>query len=175
MDIVFDIDGTLANASHRLHHITPDPNIAYEQPFRKDWDAFLSDDAVAKDAPIEQTWRLLEAMLYEGHRVIFITGRPEAQREVTYNWLMTQYCPVRVYAWHYWMKQTSYQGKVVGPIIYMRKDGDRRPSHIVKGELLEQARMDGFDPKLAFEDRKDDTAMWRAKGLLCCQVAEGNY
>lgn len=59
--------------------------------------------------------------------------------------------------------------------LYMRKAQDRRPSHVIKGELLEQAREEGYDPQLVFEDRKDDTAMWRAKGILCCQVAEGNY
>ena len=35
--------------------------------------------------------------------------------------------------------------------------------------------MDGYDPRLVFEDRKEDTAMWRDEGLLCCQVAEGDY
>lgn len=28
---------------------------------------------------------------------------------------------------------------------------------------------------VVFEDRNDDTAMWRRNGLLCCQVADGNY
>ena len=178
MDVVWDIDGTLANASHRLHHIIPDPNAVYEQPFKKDWDAFLSDEAVAGDAPIEQTFHLLTSMLEnsQDYRVIFITGRPEAQRQVTYDWLRGgPTCPVRRYSWNAWERKGEIQGKTCGPIIYMRSDGDRRLSHIVKGELLEKARMDGFDPKLVFEDRKDDTAMWRSKGLLCCQVAEGNY
>ena len=146
----------------------------YEKPFKKDWDSFLSDDLVAQDAPIEQTWELLYSLLRQHHRVIFITGRPEAQREVTYNWLNTSTCPVRLYAWHHW-EERSRSGGIHGPIIYMRKNGDRRLSHIVKGELLERARMDGFDPKIAFEDRIEDTKMWREKGLLCCQVAEGNY
>jgi hypothetical protein len=61
------------------------------------------------------------------------------------------------------------------PPIFMRLIGDRRPSHVVKREGLLQARAEGFDPKLVFEDRKDDADMWRAEGLLCCQVAEGDY
>ena len=176
MDIVFDIDGTLAIAKHRLHHIISDPNAIYEQPFKKDWDMFLSDELVAKDEPIEQTWALLLSLMHQGHRVIFITGRPEAQREVTYNWLYDKElsCPVRLNCGYYW-QILARGGKIEGPVIYMRKNGDRRLSHIVKGELLEQARQDGFDPKLAFEDRIEDTKMWREKGLMCCQVAEGNY
>jgi hypothetical protein len=178
MDIVFDVDGTLANAKHRLHHIIEDPNVIYEQPFKKDWDQFLSDELVAKDTPIEQMFYLLMTMLEapQDYRVIFITGRPEAQRQVTYDWLRGgPECHARRFTWNAWERQTAYQGKHCGPILYMRSNGDRRLSHIVKGELLEKARMDGFDPKLAFEDRIEDTAMWREKGLLCCQVAEGNY
>jgi hypothetical protein len=176
MDVVFDIDGTLANAKHRLHHIIPDPNAIYEQPFKKDWDKFLSDELVAKDEPIEQMWDTLYALMQDGHRVIFITGRPEAQRKVTYNWLYdeTMNCPIRAHCSAYWKLRAQRNG-TPGPVIYMRKKGDRRLSHIVKGELLDQARWDGFNPKLAFEDRIEDTKMWREKGLLCCQVAEGNY
>ncbi len=166
-DVVFDIDGTLANAQHRLHHIVPDPNKLYEQPFKKDWDSFLSDEAVAKDEPIEQAWELLFCLTEMGNRIIFITGRPEAQREVTWKWLTDDTCEHRQLTSRF--LDTTYAR------LYMRRNGDRRLSHIVKGELLEKARMDGFDPKIAFEDRKEDTAMWRSKGLLCCQVAEGNY
>ena len=52
---------------------------------------------------------------------------------------------------------------------------DGRKSPAVKREGLIEALKDGYDPMLVFEDRKEDTAMWRAEGLLCCQVAEGNY
>lgn len=48
MDIVFDIDGTLANASHRMPYIT-NPN----EP--KNWDAFF--DGVVDDEPIPEAWR----------------------------------------------------------------------------------------------------------------------
>lgn len=175
MDVVFDIDGTLANASHRLHHVVKDPNRVYESPFRKDWDSFLSDELVAKDAPIEPTWEILTSLLATGNRVIFITGRPEDQRQITYDWLYTQHCSVRALAHFHWRQRQKSGGSGGSPIIYMRKSGDRRLSHIVKGELLESARMDGFKPKIVFEDRIEDTKMWREKGLICCQVAEGNY
>lgn len=162
LDIIFDIDGTLANAEHRLHFIK-DPDKA------KDWENFLSDEQVANDTPIPQTWSVLEQMLRSHHRVIFITGRPNAQRETTINWLMNKDCLTRVGCWAHW--HINHQQ----PKIFMRSDGDRRPSSVVKRELLDIARYEGYDPKLVFEDRMDDTAMWREAGLLCCQVAEGNY
>lgn len=169
MDVIFDIDGTLADASHRLHHIMPDPNAAYETPFKKDWDKFLSDELVAKDAPIPATWATLTALVRDHARILFITGRPEAQRQITYDWLTKIDCTHRAVAAWTWQNSNNK------PVLYMRKDGDRRPSHIVKEEALHRARMDTFDPTLVFEDRKDDTAMWRRNGLLCCQVAVGDY
>lgn len=162
MDIVFDIDGTLANAEHRLHFIK-DPDKA------KDWENFLSDEQVAGDSAIPEIWEILYFMLAAGHRVIFITGRPEKQRQVTHDWLKNTECGIRNPA------ARVMHIRRQGPIIYMRRDGDRRPSHVVKGELLERARKDGFHPVMAFEDRKDDAAMWREKGLRCLQVAEGDY
>lgn len=124
---------------------------------------------MAGDSPIPETWEILYGMLKTGHRVIFITGRPEPQRQTTYDWLCNAECEYRRWA------ADMMRYRRLGPIIYMRRDGDRRPSHVVKGELLEQARKDGFRPVMAFEDRKDDAAMWREKGLLCLQVAEGDY
>ena len=157
MDVIFDLDGTLANAGHRLHFIEKEP---------KDWDAFLSDDQMALDTPIEPIWKTLSALVNDGNRIAFVTGRPERQREATSKWLC------------------DYAGAFSGAHsvlfmitirLYMRQDNDRRPSHIVKEEGLMRARADGFNPTLVFEDRKLDTEMWRRNGLICCQVAEGNY
>lgn len=171
MDAIFDIDGTLANATHRLHHIMPDPNKIYELPFKKDWETFLSDEMVAQDTAIPEVWQILTSLCYEPrNRILFITGRPEAQRQTTWNWLMDQSCEHRAEIAFMWQREHRRS-----PLLYMRKDGDRRPSPIVKEELLMRARSDGYNPVMAFEDRKEDTAMWRRNGLLCLQVAEGDY
>ena len=162
MDVFYDIDGTLAKAGHRLHFIEKEP---------KDWDAFLSDDQMAMDTAIPETWEILTGLLGDRHaRIIFITGRPEKQRQATVMWLLTDGCKYRRRAFTYW--DNRLPGR---PALYMRQDNDRRPSHIVKEEGLMRARADGFNPTLVFEDRKLDAEMWRRNGLLCCQVAEGNY
>lgn len=174
MDVIFDIDGTLANAEHRLHHIK-DPTYWRGVPPRPDWDTFLSDELVGLDDAIPQTWAILEAFLNNpGVRLIFITGRKESTRQMTVSWFSDKDCPHRAGSAWYWEERQG-SGGIVGPVIYMRKNGDRRPSSTVKRELLNQARADGYNPTLVFEDRADDTAMWRSEGLLCCQVAEGNY
>ena len=171
VDIIFDIDGTLANAAHRLHFIK-DPKFWIDEGMggeRPDWGSFLSDEQVAGDTPIPETWHILPPMLALGNRVMFITGRPERQRYTTWKWLMNATCDVR---------RTAAVHMIAKPEHYMlmRADGDRRPSYVVKRELLHEAQSRyNFDPKMVFEDRKDDTAMWRDEGLLCLQVAEGSY
>lgn len=176
MDIIFDIDGTLADASHRLHHITPRPQgvslfneETWPSSFKKNWDAFLHPDAVAKDAPIIPIWEILYSLLDAGNRILFITGRSDALRQTTAAWLTNQECVIRR------RLGTLLERQAIDLQIFMRKDGDRRPSHQTKEEGLFQARLDGFDPKLVFEDRDDDTEMWRRNGLVCCQVAKGDY
>lgn len=141
MDVVFDIDGTLANAEHRLHHIRDMAHWVGVPP-KPNWDEFLKDELVAKDAPVPETWQLLTTMLEQpqDYRVIFITGRRESTREMTYEWLRNQpNCKVRVYAWYAWEQLPEVRRKPLGPIIYMRPDGDRRPSAEVKRDLLKRA------------------------------------
>lgn len=53
--VIFDIDGTLANAEHRVHHLQKEP---------KDWDAFFA--GCTQDTPIEPVMELV--------RLFFVTG-----------------------------------------------------------------------------------------------------
>ncbi len=103
-----------------------------------------------------------------GHFIIFITGRRESERAMTMNWLMDGTCAPR--AWFY--EFCKSRGV---PRLYMRKNGDRRPSELTKRENLQRAHQDGYDLKLVFEDRASDTTMWRMEGLICCQVADGHF
>jgi hypothetical protein len=57
----------------------------------------------------------------------------------------------------------------------MRADRDRRADDVVKRELLARMRADAFEPQLAIDDRRRVVEMWRAEGLICAQVAEGDF
>lgn len=75
MIVVFDIDGVLADATHRQHHLAGKP---------KDWDAFFAE--VDGDPVIEAgRARLLEESMR--HVVVLMSGRPERCREDTEAWL----------------------------------------------------------------------------------------
>jgi hypothetical protein len=161
MDIVVDIDGTLADLTHRLHHIQG----------KKDWNAFF--DACGDDKPITKVIRMVHTLRTgrpgpgRGVRLIFCSGRPERTRETTTTWLADQYFPVRV---------PGFEKQTVGIFpLYMRADGDFREDSIVKRELLMAIRAAGYHPELAIDDRKRVVDMWRSEGLLCAQVAEGEF
>lgn len=148
MDIIFDIDGTVADASHRLPYIT-NP----EEP--KNWDAFFR--ATFEDKPILPMIQLIKDLKSQGNRILFMTGRPEKTRAATHRWF------------------AQHLGDNVPYLLFTRLSGDRRSSAEVKRDQLHAARGVAFDPKIVFEDRKEDTKMWREEGLICCQVAEGDF
>lgn len=72
-NIIFDIDGTLADPKDRLHFLE-----------KKDWNSFY--DACLDDAPIHHVIYLLQE-LKKNHRIIILTGRPERIRDKTLQWL----------------------------------------------------------------------------------------
>ena len=75
MIAVFDIDGVLADATHRQHHLAARP---------KDWDAFFGE--VGADPVIEAgVRRYLEEATR--HEVVLMSGRPERTRRDTREWL----------------------------------------------------------------------------------------
>ena len=54
------------------------------------------------------------------------------------------------------------------------KEDDYRDDVIVKQELLTQIRK-VWNPILVFDDRQRVVDMWRSEGLICCQVARGDF
>lgn len=148
---IFDIDGTLASAEHRLHHITGE---------KKDWSAFF--DACDQDTPIPHMVNLFRAIwIGTDSIVLFCTGRSDDVKAKTVHWLNEQLLPPG---------HEFDSGDV-----YMRKAGDHRADTVVKAELLDQIRADGYEPVMVFEDRKQCVDLWRSRGIPCCQVAPGDF
>ena len=150
---LFDIDGTLANNEHRAHHLKKEP---------KDWAAFFA--GCHLDPPhrhIVQLARTLQAM----SEIVFVTGRSEDERAATEPWLE---------------RQGLWVGLRPPPLrrgerLYMRAAGDHRPDTVVKMELLQMLRNDGWVPIMAFDDRNSVVEAWRAAGVPCAQVAPGDF
>lgn len=106
---IFDIDGVVADISHRLHHMR-----------EKNYEKFYSDEELAKDEEIAAGINLANRLFESDNSfVMFMTGRPLSTEKVTWKWLNDH-------------KVKHAQ------MVFFRTDGDYRPSPIVKAEGVEQ-------------------------------------
>ena len=143
----FDLDGTLADGDHRLHHIKKDP---------KDWATYFA--ACWADKPIAHNIAILRALSMH-YDVFILTGRSDEVREMTMAWLK-QYIP-DVSFWH--------------SDVYMREAGDHRNDDVLKILMLENLKLRGYNVLAAFDDRDRVVAAWRGAGVPCLQVAPGSF
>lgn len=74
--IIFDIDSTISNPSHRLQYLLHKP---------KNWNAFMA--GCVHDQPIEHTLYILNLMANNGDKIIILTARNSEMRENTIEWL----------------------------------------------------------------------------------------
>ena len=143
---IVDIDGTVADNAHRQFALTVNDG-------KPNWDLFFN--LMGEDKPIPHMQQLLSDLHQYWTKFVYCTGRPERFRALTASWLDKHDFPNHG--------------------IYMRPDGDHRPDHIVKAEMLAEIRRDGWKPIMAFDDRDTVVKMWRENGVPCAQVAEGNF
>ena len=157
MIYIIDIDGTIADLTHRLHYIGFDGTWVSTADSKADWDSFYA--AAPDDKPIFEVITVVRALVFAGQEVVYITGRPEETRSATQAWLDKYRLP---------------KGQM-----YMRAVGDHRHDNIVKGELLDRFMASGNLrlPSIggAFEDRQQVVDMYRARGIKVFQVAKGDF
>ena len=107
---MIDIDGVVADVRHRLHLIESRP---------RRWDAFFASSA---DDPPLQTGVALVRELATDHDVVWLTGRPERNRDLTERWLAAHGLP--------------------DGTLLMRRDRDFRPAREAKRDQLLRLRRD---------------------------------
>ena len=111
----------------------------------KDWDAFFRECHL--DLPIEPIVEIVQ-ILEKHHSILIVTGRSEKYRELTKFWLLKH--------------------QIIYDELYMRAEGDYRPDHIIKEEILVIIK-EKYNPILAIDDRQQVVDMWRRNGLICLQ------
>lgn len=143
--VLFDLDGTLADNSHRQHLVSGD---------RKDWNAFF--DAQERDIPNDPIVTLYRT-LFESKKfdIFVVTARPERYRLKTERWFADHEIPL---------------GRML-----MRVDGDRRSDEIIKREMLAQLKQEGSLPLFVVDDRAGVVKMWRGQGITCLQCADHDF
>lgn len=147
MDVICDIDGTVADLTHRRHWVATKP---------KNWKMFFQE--LHKDTPITPVINVINSLHDDGNMIIFCSGRSMEYYDETREWL-----------------SAHMGGWVMTRPLYMRKFRDYRADDIIKYELLQQIKADGYNPAIAFDDRKRVVDMWRANGIICAQVAPGDF
>ncbi len=74
--IIVDLDGTLCDIEHRVHHVRVKP---------KNWKAF--NEGMDQDKSYFWCIELIAAMRDRGYQIIFVTGRDDNFRGPTESWL----------------------------------------------------------------------------------------
>ena len=116
----------------------------------KNWSAFFR--ACTEDSPIVPVIETVKALYAAGHRIEIWSGRSDEVRHETEIWLAAAGLP--------------------DVTLKMRADGDSTPDDVLKESwLLEEPAL----PDLVFDDRNKVVAMWRLHGIVCAQVAPGDF
>lgn len=137
---IVDIDGTLALMGDR-------------SPY--DW------SRVGEDLPNKPVVRMVEALIYTGDQIVFMSGRMEKCRKQTELWLCSNVAGVYI---------------PDGQQLFMRGDDDYRSDEIVKKQLFDEHINGRFDVAGVIDDRDKVVRMWREElGLTCFQVADGEF
>lgn len=152
---IFDLDGTLALIDHRRHHV--------EGVGKKDWRAFFA--ACVDDAPNTPVIGVMSALIHCQQRfnrpeIWIFSGRSDEVATVTIEWLRAH----------------TYWEPALGDRLRMRAEGNYTPDHALKKQWLDEMTQSERDRLVCvFDDRKQVVDMWRANGVTCLQVADGDF
>lgn len=157
--VIVDIDGTLADCDHRLHHIRSDAPTDEEMSKTTDWDAFYQN--AAEDKPIIPIVSLVKSLYDRDWCIILMTGRSSEYRRQTETWLEDN--------------EINYHA------LFMRKPRDHTKDVDIKRAWYRMLKHGQISfpyadcPELAIEDRKRCIEMWRQEGLVALQCAKGDF
>lgn len=162
MIAIFDLDGTLALNEHRQHFLEEKP---------KNWKAFNA--ACGEDKPNWPVISILRNLARSSYATFILSGRSESVRAQTVEWLEKHKVHAGIdYGW-----------------LHMRQRNDFRDDREVKREMfacdLHEHKSFLYsaysktvlqkDKIIIFDDRQKVVDMWREMGLVCCQVAPGDF
>lgn len=183
--IIFDLDGTLADCSHRRHFVDPryckeckrflDESIRYDlgwhcyypcdsvthkddlENFKPDWKRFY--EACDEDKPIQPVIDIYKkiAESWDATSIRIWSGRCDSVRNKTQEWLIKSLSPISMRKWNknVWEK-----------CLKMRPAGDSTPDDIIKERWLDEALAQGKKIDFVFDDRPKVIRMWRRRGIF---------
>ncbi len=140
MIVVCDIDGVIADPAEFVEKYLP-------RNGKRNWKEYFEH---TMDIPIILPMQeLINLLIFEDVAVHFITGRPESNRELTERWLVNNLPSL-----------TAENLK-----LFMRADGDRRPSCYVKLDFCYS-----IHPTIVFDDEPETCEVLSDCGLTVLKV-----
>lgn len=143
--IIFDVDGTIADVEHRRHLVNGD---------NKDWNAFRN--ATVDDKPVQWVCDIAKRFIAQGEEVAFFSARNESEREITEKQISE------------WIGD-GHKG------VFLRPNDSYEPDEVFKSDLADKFEEMGGKIDLVFDDRNKVVEMWRNRGTMVVQVAEGDF
>ena len=144
--IIVDIDGTLADNGHRK-----------ELAIQKRWDEFTMQSGA--DEAFQFALDILDLAIIKGWTILFVTGRSDKYAALTALWL----------------QEKAGMRNDIDFRLFMRAEGDHREDTLIKGDIFEAEIRGKFDVQFALDDRTRIVKMWREKGIITLQVADGDF
>ena len=99
-------------------------------------------------------YQILQMAATEGE-IILCSGREDKFRDLTEKWLK--------------------ENGVTYDKLFMRPTGDFRKDAIIKQEIYDNQIKGKYNIDFVLDDRNQVVEMWRANGLTCLQVADGDF
>ena len=147
--IIFDLDGTLALIDKR-RELSTKPNGKID--FNKLHDASL----IKHDKPNWPVIKMAQLFAEQEFKIVIFSGRSDKTATATLSWLSQNKVPFNKLV----MRPHNTMGFV--------------PDEILKKDMLDN-HVDISDIFMVVDDRQKVVAMWRSLGLICIQVADGNF
>jgi len=144
--IMIDLDGTLCNIMHRVHHVKK------SEGEKKDWKSFF---AGIPDDDVNQWCLDIMNNFKKDHKILICTGRAEYLMKITMPWLE--------------------KFKVPFDRIYMRPNGSKKEDFVIKEQIYKEFIQPNYDVSFAVDDRQQVVDAWRRNGIVTLQCAHGNY
>lgn len=132
---VFDLDGTIADLTHRLGWIDCESS-------QRRWDMFFA--TCDKDKPLLGTIAWMRYMV-KTHFVVILSGRSDECREKTEAWLHAHNVPYDA--------------------LFMRVKGDHRDDTVLKSEMMDRYIHPHGIVDFIVDDRPSVLEMWQKRGF----------
>lgn len=169
--VIFDMDGTLADSSHRTIYLNMCKNCNFPESLhpqlvnagscigflggKKNYSLYYNHEEILEDKPACCIIKWANECYKAGYIVLIVSGRPTNKAGIaTDEWL-------KKYNVHYHH-------------LFMRKADDHRADFIIKEEILDKMlRWIKLEQILfATDDRDQVCALWKRRGIKCYPIAQ---